>query len=714
VNFIKSFFSRLFGNPNKDEIINNLLGILNPQDFEIIAVRGKSCRIVFANETAKSRTYTQEGHTDDCKVGLSKNFPSLCQHCPHSTRKNEIPSSFEIKDINNRTYQASFSDVKWVDGAAATVFVFNDITFETEAKNKLFRLAYIDQLTGVPNRQKLKEDFSALEEKIENNELTGIVSLFDLDHFKAINDTYGHNTGDIVLRRLAEHFEGDSDFNGHLYRLGGDEFVLLFSDPVERFSSPEEVENHYSNLLNKTLRSYSLPNIELKCTLSMGVTSFPKNGTNLSELMRKADIALYQAKEAGRNQIHLFIDKYETSPKFKDVYINIKPILCKDDKTFGYELTDDTASSVDDDDTVKLQEFNRTLEAIGLNNMEEGKYYFIPYSLQLLNPMVLKNLPVDKLVIQVNTKTIASSDLEQYKNLRSHGYKLALFELSSDSPNIELIRLADYCKFSADDDDLKKQRVTIAENSDKGFIATDVNSISDYKVAKSVGFQYFQGFYFNQPVKERRDKEINPLKINYMRLLKLSNADDYMDFSEISNVISSDVALTYKLLRILNSAAVGLRNVSSISAAVAYLGEGNLKKWIAVLALRGIAEDKPLELIRLSLIRARFGELLSPHFRVRRNPSKVFMVGLLSLLHIALDVTREQMLEDIPVDDDIRDSFISKDGIYSELLSFFYDYEYSNWELVSEFSKRNSLDTSTMNDAYLESVKWYNDLASDE
>jgi len=201
------------------------------------------------------------------------------------------------------------------------------------------------------------------------------------------------------------------------------------------------------------------------------------------------------------------------------------------------------------------------------------------------------------------------------------------------------------------------------------------------------------------------------MKVNYFRLLKLSSTDDYMDFREISSIISADVALTYKLLRILNSAAVGLRNVSSISMAVAYLGEENLKKWIAVLALRGITEDKPLELVRLSLIRARFGELLAPHSRIKRNPKEVFMVGLLSLLHIALEMTKEQLLEELPVADDIRDSLLTKTGVYSDLLKFYENYEYANWEEISRFVEENQMDSQIVNDSYILAVKWYNDLA---
>ena len=142
------------------------------------------------------------------------------------------------------------------------------------------------------------------------------------------------------------------------------------------------------------------------------------------------------------------------------------------------------------------------------------------------------------------------------------------------------------------------------------------------------------------------------------------------------------------------------------------MGEESLKKWIAVLALRGIAEDKPLELVRMSLIRARFGELLAPNFKIKRNPQQVFMVGMLSLLHIALEMSKDKLLEEIPVSEDIRESLLTRYGIYSDLLRFFENYEYANWDSVSQFVDENNLDSTFVNDSYIAAVKWYNDLTS--
>jgi len=697
-------------------VLGDISGILDPHDMEIIIVRGKNCEVVFTNARAEERIHDDNSKEFTCSAVFSKHFPTLCEHCPYGTdnqQKDDEP--FEIKDSEGRYFSVRRNTVTWLDGKVATSFMMRDITHEKEATEHLYNLAYIDQLTGVPNRQRLKEDFAAVEGKIEREELSGVLALFDLDHFKTVNDTYGHNTGDVVLRRLTDHLSEDPNFANSLYRLGGDEFVIFITKQADQFPTFDDLKTHYNTVMSAALRAYTLPNIEVKCTLSIGISFFPKHGTNLSDVLRKADIALYQAKDAGRNQIFFFEDKYDTAQKFKDMYINIQPVLLSVGKTFGYELIDREQASEEEDGTVILSEFNRTLDALGLTDIENKLHYFISYSKQLLSPIVLKNLPRDKFIVQIalpsNTcKEVIENTITLLNNLRRNDYKVALTGVDSGNPITELMNLADYCKFANTDKNAQRQKLIMAKNQRIRFIATGVDSVDEFQTAKETGFNMFQGFYFNQQVEGRKTKEISPLKINYLRLMKLSSTDDYMDFKEVSDIIAADVALSYKLLRILNSAAVGLRNVSSIAAAVAYMGEQSLKKWIGVLALRGIAEDKPLELIRISLIRARFGELLAPTFRIKRNPQQVFMVGMLSLLHIALDISKETLLEEIPVAEDIANSLLTRTGVYSDLLKFYENYEYSNLDAVSQFVNENYLNSQAVSDAYVASVKWYNDL----
>ncbi len=693
-----------------DSFLQELLGL---QDVEVIAVRGKECRTIFLNDAAKNRLQLEELDGTTCRQGYFNLFPGLCERCPNQdTQIPSEPSTFDVSDTNGHVYSVTTNTVMWIDDKPATLMFIRDVDEDRSYKARLYELAYLDHLTGVPNRQKLREDFENLAEDIAKGDVVGILALIDMDNFKDINDSYGHNTGDVMLRRLTEHLGSDPVFKDHIYRLGGDEFVLLYSDRMDKFQSEEEMQAYYADMLQGAFLSYTMPNIEKSSTISMGVAMFPKHGDSFSVILRKGDIALYKAKGGGRNQMVFFEDQYDTAKKFKDLYINIQPILMKSGKTFGYELIDKGEGGNESANTLNLTEFNRTLDALGLGEIESDARYMISFSRQLLSPSVLNNLPKDKFVIQVvPSEPPTDGEIALYKQLRAFGYSLCACRIRRKNAVPALLDLVDYCKFTPGALDDYDQKELIADHPKKIFIATNVDGNVQYEASQRKGFKLFQGLFFNEPVVVQKTKDIDPLKVNYYRLLQMTSTDDYVDFQEISSIIAADVALSYKLLKLLNSAAVGLRSkISSITMAVAYLGEENLKKWIGLLALRGLASDKPLELVRMSLIRARFGELLAPHLKPRKDPKRVFLVGMLSLLHIALEKSKEELLDEIPVEDDLRNSLLTKTGVYSDLLSFLSNYEYSNWDEITEFASQNTLSSQFINDCYLAAVKWTNEL----
>ena len=694
---------------NKNQCEKSLMSVINAYDADVAIVRNSNCAVLTMNEAARSRIDPEDGSLTNCKRGYAGLFPQLCDIC---CQKGNDTVTADIKDLNGKIYAVTRNNIEWIDGKSATALVLRDVDEERSAKQKMYNLAYIDQLTGVPNRTKLKEDFETIANDVRLKKIAGVVAIFDLDNFKNINDTYGHNTGDAMLQRLTMHLLSDEDFKGHIYRLGGDEFVLFYKNSPGRFSAQEEMREYYEKLLKKSLRNYTMPNIENRCTLSIGVSFFPDNGVNLSELLRRADIALYRAKADGRNRVVLFEDEFDAAKQFKDMYINIQPLLLKNGNTYGYELVDSDRSDEVDAGTVSLSEFDRTLDALGLNDLRDGTKYFISFTKQLFNQAALKNLPKDKFVIQIRSmRNVPRDQIALYKQLKDYGYSLALVNVDTENLDKELFGLADYCRFSTTGIGPAEQARIIKANPDKTYIASKVSSYEEFAAAQQRGFNLFQGYYFNKEVVTKKEKDIEPLKVNYFRLLQLTSTDDYVDFNEIASVISSDVALSYKLLRLLNSASVGLRTrVSSIFMAVTLLGEENLKKWISVLALRGVADEKPIELVRLSLIRAHFGEQIASCFEPPKDARHIFMTGLLSLLHIALDKTQEELLDEIPVADEIRDSLLKEDGPYSELLQFYRNYEYANWDEITKFSRKYGISCDTINESYINSVKWCNDL----
>lgn len=197
----------------------------------------------------------------------------------------------------------SISTVRDASGAVQHyVGVFSDISQLKAHEAELDRIAHYDPLTGMPNRRLLGD---RLEQAIARTARSGdslAVCYLDLDGFKAVNDSLGHAAGDDLLVGVTHNLQHVLRVDDTLARVGGDEFVLLLSD----IASPEEC----STILDRVLRATSKPvNVEghaLSISASIGVSLYPADNADADTLLRHADQAMYLAKEAGKNQYHLF------------------------------------------------------------------------------------------------------------------------------------------------------------------------------------------------------------------------------------------------------------------------------------------------------------------------------------------------------------------------------------------------------------------------
>lgn len=202
----------------------------------------------------------------------------------------------------------SMSAVCAQDGSTTHyVGVFSEITQNSEAEAEIHRLAYYDSLTHLPNRRLLQDRLGqALAASIRNGRC-GAILFLDLDNFKMLNDMYGHDAGDLLLVELAQRLLGCVRAGDSVARLGGDEFVLLLEDLS---GEPEEAAVQAKQVGDKVQESVARPFLlkghEYQCTNSMGIRLFRDNDATVEELLRHADLALYESKNAGRNTLRFF------------------------------------------------------------------------------------------------------------------------------------------------------------------------------------------------------------------------------------------------------------------------------------------------------------------------------------------------------------------------------------------------------------------------
>lgn len=199
-------------------------------------------------------------------------------------------------------------DYKWLQARGKALFdnkgevyrmagSHTEITALKEYEQRLQYLAYHDQLTGLQNRFALNEKLSIL----VTNEIDKRWALIfvDVDNFKYVNDTMGHTFGDKLLVKLSERLINQHISNNTVYRIGGDEFIIL----VECFTKKEELEKMSVSIL-KEFKSYvEVEGSSMFITVSIGISIFPEHGTDIDSLLKNADIAVYKAKETGRNRI---------------------------------------------------------------------------------------------------------------------------------------------------------------------------------------------------------------------------------------------------------------------------------------------------------------------------------------------------------------------------------------------------------------------------
>jgi len=256
------------------------------------------------------------------------------------------------------------------------------------------------------------------------------------------------------------------------------------------------------------------------------------------------------------------------------------------------------------------------------------------------------NLPYDFLIIESLTPMFKEQTvleilenieptpeaIEGIKRLKSQGYRIALDDFEYDDKFIPFLELADFIKI----DILDKDEATIQQQYnniskyDALVIAEKVETQQMYSLCKDIGFEYFQGFFFCHPqlVKQKHLPANKAVALNLLN--KLQNPE--INFEELESILAQDVAMSYKLLRYINSAAFSLRReIDSIKDAITLLGLTNTKNWVSMILMSRSVDSKPDELIATAMIRGKMCELLAGQ-QIPAIKSQMFIVGLFSVL----------------------------------------------------------------------------------
>lgn len=398
-------------------------------------------------------------------------------------------------------------------------------------------------------------------------------------------------------------------------------------------------------------------------------------------------------------------------------YFSRQPIYRKQMSVLGYELLfrggDTATADFADGDEATAQVIHNTIE-LGLDQViggDELAFFNLTRNF-ILNDFCL-SLPKERVVLEVLEDITAEPKIvEKLRGLRAQGYLIALDDFVYDESLRPLVELAHIIKVDvmALGIDRLEEAIAPFRDFDVWLLAEKVETQEEYDRCREVGFDYFQGYFFCKP-RLMEGKQIPTSRLSAMRLVaRLRNPNIEPD--EIEDAIRQDVTMSYKLLRFVNSMHCGLsRRVDSIRRAALLIGTERIRTWASLLMLASI-DDKPRELILIAMIRARMCEQLSSKIGIRFS-ERFFTVGLLSVLDALLDSTMEEVLERLPLSEEVSRALLTHQDLVGQVLAFTIAYEQADWTRLGELAESLGIDMPTAREAYLKALEWTAEMTSD-
>jgi len=400
-------------------------------------------------------------------------------------------------------------------------------------------------------------------------------------------------------------------------------------------------------------------------------------------------------------------------------YAARQPILDKEKKLVGYELlfrdgVDNVFPDIDGDEAtsrlIEGSQFN-----FGLEDLTDNKPAYINFTLETLQKGYPLLLGKEQVVVEI-LETIQPGKrlLALVKDLKERGYTLALDDYIHQPvwrhfyPYIDMIKI-DF--LTTDKESIEAVIEEIKPHPHIKLLAEKVETYEKYQLAREMGFSYFQGFFFSKP-EMVQSKTLPPSEMALAELLYETSSID-LNLRKITEVFERDVNLSYKLLRYSNSAAFKRRaEISTIKQALIVLGSEEIKRFLSLLFAAQVSADKPAELIRLSLTRARFAELLAISHGKLRDTGMAFLTGMMSLMDAILDEDMPSVMGKLPLTNEIKGALLHGEGLLATYLSLVKFYEQADWDNAKEIQQQLGLKPEEVPDAYHDALSWSNDQMS--
>ncbi|MHA7881283.1 MAG: EAL and HDOD domain-containing protein [Saccharospirillum sp.] len=391
----------------------------------------------------------------------------------------------------------------------------------------------------------------------------------------------------------------------------------------------------------------------------------------------------------------------------ENLYIARQPIYDRKLKVVGYELlyrdSDTDRAVFSDADLASSQAILNSFLHIGIDNLTGSALVFINLPEHFITNEALTPMFREQCVLEV-LETVAPTEavVAGVRRLKDLGFSIALDDFEYQDKYRPLMALADYIKVDVlGKDRLQLTReVTFLRSLPAKLIAEKVETQEMKQLCEELGFDYYQGYFYCRP-QTLTHRNVAANKAVVFNLIGKLQQDD-TSLEEVERLLAQDVALSYKLLRYINSAAFSLRReIESIRDAVILLGLENVRNWLTLIVMTRLDNSKPRELIVVAMIRARMCEILAE----QSHPDfsrQMFIIGLFSVLDALMDQPMVDLLDTVILSTPIKLALLEHSGPQGALLETVLAYE----KMDAEYLARSEFEPQSISASYFDAVKW--------
>ena len=358
--------------------------------------------------------------------------------------------------------------------------------------------------------------------------------------------------------------------------------------------------------------------------------------------------------------------------------------------------------------------FLEFINEVGLEAISQNLMVFVPVTRILMMTDLARECNVERekivLMLEKNVELDALL-LDRVIHYNELGFKIAIRVPENTEPLKSFLPFTDYVLAdlppALQRDAAKSFR---KEYAGKKLIISDISHKLVFDEIKHSGADLFDGpFYKVHMPTSTVQNALSPLKVNYIQLLNIVNQDDF-DFQAFTRVVRQDTALAIQFMQLVNATSRTRAPIKDINQAAALLGQKEIKKWISTAVSNALCSDRPSEITRVSMLRAKFCENLAKFYEMATQQDNLFMVGLLSVLDVILEMPMEDALKMIFIPDAIRDALSSSKGDMYRVLEFVLQYEHGDWLEISRQALVMNMAIKDIHNAYVDAMMWYTNL----